>query len=78
MNYRSNEQALVQLLQKLEYVHGTFPPVYIVDGVLIGYDKLQQIKVLGDRHPEPATSEETQPDQSVLDQASVKRGDVAR
>jgi hypothetical protein len=71
MNYRSNEQALVQLLQKLEYVQGTFPPVYIVDGVLIGYDKLQRIKVLGDHQPEPAPLEDTQPDQT-----SVKSGDV--
>ncbi len=47
MNYRNNEQELVQLLQKLEYVQGTFPPVYMMGGVLIGYDKLERIRIVG-------------------------------
>ncbi len=54
MNYQNNEQGLVQLLQKLEYVEGTFPPVYKLGSFLIGYDKSERIKVLTDTEPEEA------------------------
>ncbi len=60
MDYRNNEQGLVQLLQKLEYVQGTFPPVYMLGGVLIGYDKLEQIKVLGNVESEAVQLEGSQ------------------
>ncbi len=46
MTYQDNEEGLVQLLQEVEYVPGTFPPVYRLGGVLIGYDKLEKIKVI--------------------------------
>lgn len=46
MKYQDDEQGLAQLFQDVEYIEGTFPPVYLVDDVLIGYDKLEQIKVI--------------------------------
>ncbi len=60
MDYRNNEQGLMQLLQKLEYVQGTFPPVYMLDGVLIGYDKLERIRVIGDVESEAGQLESSQ------------------
>ena len=46
MNYEDTERELAQLFHDIHYIEGTFPPVYLVDDVLIGYDKLEQIKVL--------------------------------
>lgn len=45
-NYQSNEQGLIELLQQLEYVQGTFPPVYKLGSTLIGYDKLDKITII--------------------------------
>jgi hypothetical protein len=46
MNYEDTERELAQLFHEIQYIEGTFPPVYLVEDVLIGYDKLEQIKVL--------------------------------
>jgi hypothetical protein len=44
---------LENLLQKLTPVPGTQPPVYMFGSILIGYDKLEQIKVLARSESEP-------------------------
>jgi hypothetical protein len=56
--YEDDELGLVQLLQELEPIRGTFPPVYMLGEVLIGYDKLEQLTILAARHNEPTSSEE--------------------
>lgn len=46
IDYHDNEAGLVQLFQKLEPIQGTFPPVYMLDDMIIGYDKLEKLTVL--------------------------------
>jgi hypothetical protein len=46
MSYQDNELGLVQMFQELHPVPGTFPPVYMLDDVLIGYDKLEQLRII--------------------------------
>lgn len=46
MNYQSNESALAQLFQKLRVIPGTLPPVYILNDVLIGYDRLENVRII--------------------------------
>jgi len=50
MSYQDDELGLVQLFRELEPVQGTFPPVYMLGDVLIGYNKLEQLTVLASRH----------------------------
>lgn len=58
MNYENNERELTKLFQDIQYVKGTFPPVYLIEDVLIGYDKLEQIKVLAiENQPTPRDKE---------------------
>ncbi len=46
MNDRENKRELMELLDKAVYVPDTSPPVYMLDGVLIGYDKLERMKII--------------------------------
>jgi hypothetical protein len=46
MDYQQNELGLRQLLRGLESVPDTHPPIYMLDGILIGYDKLDRIAVI--------------------------------
>ncbi len=46
MNDRENKRELVELLEKAVYVPDTSPPVYMLDGVLIGYDKLERMQII--------------------------------
>lgn len=46
MNYADTERELTKLFHDIQYIKGTFPPVYLVEDILIGYDKLEQIKVI--------------------------------
>jgi hypothetical protein len=50
MSYRDDEFGLAQLFQELEPVQGTFPPVYMLGDILIGYNKLEELTVLAARH----------------------------
>jgi hypothetical protein len=56
--YEDDELGLVQLLQELEPIQGTFPPVYMLGDILIGYDKLEQLTILAARQDEPTPLEE--------------------
>jgi len=49
----TNRTELENLLQKLTPVPGTCPPVYMFGSILIGYDRLEQIKVLAEAKSEP-------------------------
>lgn len=60
MTYQNNEEGLVQLLQEVEYVPGTFPPVYRLGGVLIGYDKLEKLRVLAAANKKSAQTKNRQ------------------
>jgi hypothetical protein len=51
MNYQNDAQELARLFQDVEYIKGTFPPVYLVGDMLIGYDKLEQIRVIAVKNP---------------------------
>lgn len=54
MNYKDNELGLTQLLQGLELVPQTSPPVYILNNLIIGYDRSERIKIIaGRREPLP-------------------------
>ena len=58
MNYEDTERELAQLFHDIRYIEGTFPPVYLIEDVLIGYDKLEQIKVLAiENQPAPTHKE---------------------
>ncbi len=46
MNDRENKRELVELLGKAVCVPDTSPPVYMLEGVLIGYDKLERMKII--------------------------------
>jgi hypothetical protein len=46
MSGHQDRRELEALLEKAEPVPGTYPPVYIIDGKLIGYDKLEQMYVI--------------------------------
>ncbi len=46
MDDRENKHELVELMGKAVYVPDTSPPVYMLDGVLIGYDKLERMKII--------------------------------
>ena len=46
MSYHHDRLGLTELFKGLELVPDTSPPVYILGETLIGYDKLEQIKVL--------------------------------
>ena len=46
MRYQENEWGLAQLFKDLEPVQNTFPPVYLLGSILIGYDKGEQICIL--------------------------------
>ena len=50
MNYQNDESGLAELFQDLKPVPDTAPPVYMLDEVLIGYDKLEQIGVIAAQH----------------------------
>ncbi|MCB0163156.1 MAG: hypothetical protein KDI79_02945 [Anaerolineae bacterium] len=49
MNYKDNELGLTELLQGLELIPQTSPPVYILNNILIGYDKSERIKIIAGR-----------------------------
>jgi hypothetical protein len=53
MDYGENERGLKQLLGKLEYIQGTYPPVYRFGSFLIGYDKQGRLKILAVVRDEP-------------------------
>lgn len=53
VNYEADEKALKQLLQGVETISGTFPPVYTYSDILISYDRLGQLRVIGVVHSEP-------------------------
>lgn len=62
MNYKDNELGLTQLLQGLEFVPQTSPPVYILNNILIGYDRSERIKIIaGRREPPPVRSDRVHP-----------------
>ena len=46
MRYEEDQIGLSQLIQNLEPVPGTLPPVYLHEHVLIGYDKDGQVKII--------------------------------
>jgi hypothetical protein len=48
-----NKAELERLLRESKPVPGTYPPVYMFGSVLIGYDKLEQIKILTAAKNEP-------------------------
>ena len=53
MKYKTDQSGLTELFQDLKPVPYTAPPVYMLDEVLIGYDKLEQIRVIAaQNHPE--------------------------
>jgi hypothetical protein len=45
MNFQDYERGLMELFQGVQYVPGTFPPVYLLDGMLISYNKLGQLQI---------------------------------
>jgi hypothetical protein len=47
-----NKVELERVIQGLKPVPGTFPPVYMCGNVLIGYDKLEQVRILADTENE--------------------------
>ena len=47
-----NKAELERVIQGLKPVPGTFPPVYMFGNVLIGYDKLEQVRILADTESE--------------------------
>jgi hypothetical protein len=58
--FEETERALRQLLQGVELVPGTFPPVYTWGDLVIGYDRSGQIKVIASSTPEePAQGEDS-------------------
>jgi hypothetical protein len=46
MRYEEDQTGLSQLIQNLEPVPGTWPPVYLHEHALIGYDKDGQVKII--------------------------------
>jgi hypothetical protein len=50
VDVQETDRQILQLLEGAMPVPGTSPPVYMVDGVLIGYDKLKQIKIIATEH----------------------------
>lgn len=46
MNFQDYERGLMELFQGVQYISGTFPPVYMLDGMLISYDKLGQLQII--------------------------------
>jgi hypothetical protein len=46
MDYKTNELGLTELFQRLEVVPNTLPPVYMLDDILIGYDRAEKIRVI--------------------------------
>ncbi len=61
MNDRENKRELVELLGKAVYVPDTSPPVYMLDGVLIGYDKLERMKIIAATSKSKAEPVENKP-----------------
>lgn len=53
MKLQGKEGELLKLVEQAEPVPGTFPPVYMLDGVLIGYDKLEQVRVIAQEKDDP-------------------------
>jgi hypothetical protein len=61
LNYIETEEALKELLQNIETVPGTFPPVYTCDGFVIGYDRQGKVKILGSTKTEERSSQTVVP-----------------
>ncbi|HEX9921599.1 MAG TPA: hypothetical protein VGD99_02960 [Anaerolineae bacterium] len=53
MSGNQDRRELEALLEKAEPVPGTYPPVYIIDDKLIGYDKLEQMYVIETKNEDP-------------------------
>jgi hypothetical protein len=53
MNFQDYERGLMELFQGVQYISGTFPPVYMLDGMLISYDKLGQLKIIDSSPVQP-------------------------
>jgi hypothetical protein len=52
--YRPDSNSeLERLLHTSKPVPGTHPPVYMFDGGLIGFDKLEQLKIIARSQSEP-------------------------
>lgn len=61
MDVQGTDRQILKLLERATPVPGTSPPVYMVDGILIGYDKLKQIKIIAAEHQlEPLDPDEPQ------------------
>ena len=61
VNDQENKRELVELLGEAVYVPDTSPPVYMLDGVLIGYDKLEQMRVIATTSKREAEPVENRP-----------------
>lgn len=46
MNFEDDEVGLRELFQGVQYVPGTFPPVYMLDSMVISYDKSGRLQIV--------------------------------
>jgi hypothetical protein len=46
MNFKDYEYGLMELFQGVQCVPGTFPPVYMIDSMLISYDKMGRLQII--------------------------------
>ena len=65
MNVYDYESGLLDLLQGVEYIPGTFPPVYMLGNVLISFDKTGRAKMV-------ETSENRQPQTNWTDKLPAR------
>jgi hypothetical protein len=54
----TNSNELEKLVRQLTPVPGTYPPVYMLGSVLIGYDRREQIKVLAGTVSQPVETKQ--------------------
>lgn len=60
MNFQDYEHGLMELFQGVQCIPGTFPPVYILDSMLISYNKLGQLQIINTSPVQPGPTK--QPD----------------
>jgi hypothetical protein len=46
MNFEDDKFGLMELFQGVQYVPGTFPPVYMLDSMVISYDKSGHLQIV--------------------------------
>ena len=58
MNFQDYEYGLMELFQGVQYVPGTFPPVYMLDSMLISYNKLGQLQIIDTSPIQPGATKQ--------------------